>query len=609
MGKRGYDIRKVVFLAVMATAIYLGTAVRPALLDDADSTHAVVARAMLHTGDYTVLKINGIRYLMKSPLHFWLVAGSYAVFGVTAFATRFPVAMAMVLMTLLAYEFGRRFESERAGFYGAMAAASGVGFYIFTRIMIPEAIYALLFLAIFYFFLRGWRGTFPARYAYSICAVLTGLAVLTRGLIGVIFPVFVIGIFLACTGGYRRWRELRLIRNGLIFLAVAAPWHILAEMRSPGFLYQYIIVEHFKRAVGTRYPPDYEGTPLWLWLLAHVGWLFPWSLFAPLALRLRPKPATWKSLDMRGEARLLCFIWVAFILLFFSATTGSRMEYYSFGAWPALALLLGMGLAAAEETSSRWTLRVTAALAVAGVAIGAVLVFFVWQSRGVQVNGDISSLLHERNTDFYRLSMAHFLDLTPQAFAALRLPALLAAIAFVVGFPAAYVLRRKQLATGSVVAIAVTMVTFFIAANIAYGTYNPQLSSYALAEHINQHLQPNDDVMICGNFDWSSSIAFYTGRQVLIFDGRYGTNLEPGAKYPDIPPVFVEKNGFNAEWNSGRRVFLSIPHEGHAVCAEALRGQQAYVLDESGGKLLVSNRRDSNSEPEFSQWTEGELRP
>src|SRR5215813_914265 len=93
-------------LAVLLTltlAIYVGTAGWPALLDDADASHALAARAMLTDGDWAVLHVNGVAWLEKPPLHYWLVALSYAVFGVSAFATRLPAALAVVGLTLLVY--------------------------------------------------------------------------------------------------------------------------------------------------------------------------------------------------------------------------------------------------------------------------------------------------------------------------------------------------------------------------------------------------------------------------------------------------------------------------------------------------------------------------
>jgi len=108
---------QILTLLLLTVTIYVATAARPSLLDDADASHALAARAMLEDGNWAVLHINGVAWLEKPPLHYWLVAASYALLGETAFATRLPSALAVVALVLLLCSFGCRFL-ERAGFYG-----------------------------------------------------------------------------------------------------------------------------------------------------------------------------------------------------------------------------------------------------------------------------------------------------------------------------------------------------------------------------------------------------------------------------------------------------------------------------------------------------------
>jgi hypothetical protein len=156
----------VILLFVLSAVIYLGNAGFPALLDDADASHALVSREMLQRHDWVILYMNGIRYLMKAPLHYWAVAMSYAALGQNEFSTRSPLALAMIGLALLVNAFARRFFGVRAGFYSGLVVCTSAGFFLFTRIMIPEAIYALEFTAIFYLFLRGWTGSLNPRAAY-----------------------------------------------------------------------------------------------------------------------------------------------------------------------------------------------------------------------------------------------------------------------------------------------------------------------------------------------------------------------------------------------------------------------------------------------------------
>jgi 4-amino-4-deoxy-L-arabinose transferase-like glycosyltransferase len=589
---RGIELTRttaVILLFVLSAVIYLGNAGFPALLDDADASHAMVSHEMLQRHDWVILYMNGIRYLMKAPLHYWAVAMSYAALGQNEFSTRLPVALAMIGLVLLVNEFARRFSGVRAGFYSGLVVCTSAGFFLFTRIMIPEAIYALEFTAIFYLFLRGWTGSLDPRIAYWGAAALTGLAMLTRGLVGVIFPTAILFLFIVTTRSWNRWRELHLFSSAAIFLLVAAPWHILASLRAHTFFWSYFINEHLKRAIGTRYPPDYEAVPLWLWLGAHLVWFFPWSIFLPGVRKCVPRPRTWKNLSAEAQARLLLVLWASFILLFFSLTFGSRMEYYSFGAWPAIAMLLGISLAKAEEAGKRWLLGMQAALAVLGAALAAALIAMLWISAKVQVNGDISSLLKEHENDFYRVSMAHILDLTPQAFALLRLPAALAAAAFLFGLTGAWWLRRKQQDRPAAISLAVTMAVFFFAANIALGVFGPYLSSGPLMSKVSPQITSADTLALYGEFDAMSGVAFYTDRQLLLWNGRYN-NLEAGSYYPDAPHIFLTDPEFLALWKGPKRVLLFVPSEQRAAAAQRLPSTGAFLIAESGGKAVYANR-------------------
>ncbi|MGZ4811729.1 MAG: ArnT family glycosyltransferase [Terriglobales bacterium] len=581
------------FLLLLSAAVYLGTASHPALLDDADASHALVSREMLQRGDYVVMFLNGVRYLQKAPIHYWMVALDYKIFGQTEFATRLPVALAMIGLTLMAFEFARRFFGERAGLYAGLVTATSVGMFMFTRIMIPEAIYALEFTAIFYVFLRGWTGSLPSRFAAYSVAVLTACAVLTRGLIGVVFPVATILGFLILTRGWKRWRELRPFSSALIFLVIAVPWHLIAELRAPGFLWSYFINEHFKRAIGTRWPPDYDATPLPIWWAAHLAWFFPWSVFLPLAIKQIPSVRTWfKQTSVEAQARLLLFAWFAVVFGFFSLVVGSRMEYYSFGAWPAATILIGLGIARAEERRDKWLPRLRGVLATIGVALGGVLAWAVWQASRVRATGDISTLLKTHPNDFYRLSMGHLFDLTPQAFADLRTPALIAAACFSVGFGASWLIGRTRRIMAGTLVLGVTMGVFVFAANLAYGVFEPHMSSRFMAEAILQHLRTGDQIFVCGEFDPASSVSFYTHRRLLIWDGRYN-NLEFGSYYPDAPKIFFTDTTFYAYWLSPVRVFLVVPQEQRTAAAQYLERnlkERTWLLIESGGKAVYVNQ-------------------
>src|SRR6266853_338597 len=538
----------VLCLLVLSAGLYIGTGWTPALDDeDVDAAHALVSQEMLQRHDFVVMYMDGVRYLIRPPMHFWLVAASYKLLGESEFATRLPVGLAMVGIVLLSFEFGRRFFGQRAGFYGALAVATSVGMFIFTRNMIPEAIYTLAFEGIFYLFLRSWTGSLDPRVGYWGAAALCAVAVLTRALIGLLFP--------AC--------------------AIVA----------------FIINEHVNRALGTRLPHDYGAVPLWLWWSAHLVWLFPWSFFIPLAIRELPLSArTWRQETSPGmQARMLLMAWAGVILVFFTLESGSRLEYYSFGAWPAIAMLLGLGIAHAEESDGAWVRPVQRVLAGLSVLLSAVAGYFVWGSMHIQAASDVSQHLEMRSPEAYLTSMVHLLDLTPASVADLRLPIILSALSLLCAFVTAWILRERGIRLFPSIALALGMVGFILAAHIAHDVLNPTLSSRSLAMEIKKSLRPEDQIALYGDIRVAPGIAFYSHRDVLLYNAT-GSNLEFGSHYPDAPKRFFDDQDFRRLWNSKGRVYLVVPAEHKEEVRERLPENSMWVLAETGGKTAYVNQ-------------------
>ena len=596
----------VLILLALSLGIYVGTAGWPPLLDSSDAGHAEAAREMLQTHDWVILHIDGVRYLEKPPLQYWLVAATYAALGATAFATRLPLALAVAGLVLMVYFFARRWFGERAGFYAGLIMCTSPGVFLFTRIMIPEAIYALFFTGAFYLFLRAWQGTISARKGYWGAAALIALSVLTRSLIGMVFPVGIVFCFLLATGELKAWRRLPLLSSLIVFLIVALPWHIAAILSGRGgffggFFYFYFINEQIFRALGWRYPRDYEAVPLGLWLAECIVWFFPWIFFLPSGIREIPRlRERRRKLDERGQALVLLAIWALFIFLFFSWTK-SRMEYYSFGAWPAVAVLLGVGLERAESRRKQWLPKVQGALAAVGAGIAAILAVMLWVSRDIASTGDISSLMQTHPTSFYRVAMSDFMDLTPQSFADLRHQALTALIILLCGFIAAWLLRRRKLGLGANVAMALTLAAFFFCANWALGVFTPRLSSEPLAKSILSVWRPGDKIALYGEYDAASSVGFYTRKQILIFNGRYN-GLEFGSYYPDSPKIFLNDRTFWPVWNGSEIVFLVVPPNQASAVMLRMPPDKTFIFEAMGGKTVYVNHRIRPNETSLAEF-------
>jgi 4-amino-4-deoxy-L-arabinose transferase-like glycosyltransferase len=585
-------------LAIVFAAVYFGSLFTPGLLDDADSTHAEAAREMMVRGDYVTLHVNGVRYLEKAPLPYWMVAFSYRVFGVNEYATRLPMVISVLLLGVLALCWGRRAFGERVGIYAALFVYTCAGVYLFTRILIPDVLLSLLIAASLYFFLtalepsaRPWRW-----YASYACVAL---GVLTKGLIALAFPGGAAFLYLVVTGEWRRWREFRLFSGLLLFFAIAAPWHILAGIRNPRFFWFYFVNEHFLRFLGRRYPRDYNKLPATLYWTLHLVWLFPWSLYFPAALRTLINEYKGKRLggaatvsDFAAKTRLMCWLLAGLILTFFAVST--NQEYYTFPAYLPLLLLLADGVSQREQEDcnqnvrSGWLRTSAAILVVIGIAAGIVLCVGLWQSRQLPFEPDIGSVLAKHDISEDTLSTSHMLDLSYASFAALRLPAALAAAALLLAPLVSLMLRLRRRHYAATWTLAIGLTIFLVAAHIALGRFGPYLSSKDLAREIAAQARPQDQVMIYGDQAFGSSLLFYLRRPIELVEGRT-TSMWFGSTYPDAPKIFLTDDDLRGDWSGDTRIFLFVPPHLKARVDGLLPSH--FVVAEISGKYIYSNRQ------------------
>jgi len=571
--------------------IYFASIFSPALLDDVDTIHAEAAREMVLRHDWVTLYTDGIRYLEKAPLMYWGVAASYEIFGVSDWSTRLPLMLGVLALLLATYLLGTTAYGERAGLYSAVVLATSLGPYIFTRFQIPDIIVALWLTLGAQFFLLSLRQQTPSRWVCWGFAATCALNVLTKSLIGLVFPLAAIFLFLLITRNLRHILRLRLLSSTLIFLAIAAPWHILAALHNPsqgavkGFLWFYFVNEQLLRYVGKRVPPGYDTVPLLIFWGLTVLWLAPWMVFLPQSIkqvRLRWALIRGRMTSVQ-QANLFLLIWALVIVGFFTFST--RQEYYTIPAVPALALLIGRWLAKepAQPKESRAG-RISSLVLFAVVAIGSVIgIALLFSSKPPQPGADLADLLRKNPQD-YDFSLGHFLDLTPEALGMFRPQLLGAVLSLLIGAGANLWLRCKRKPAHGNLMLAAMMVVLLWCVHQAFVTFSPILSSRQLAVAIKRHYQPGDVVVIDGQYHEASTLNFYLQVSVRVLHQPSG-NLWYGSKFPDAPRVFETPLTFAELWSSRTPVFLWSDQEN----PKELSGLPHFLLVRSGGKTIFTN--------------------
>ncbi len=582
-------------LLVLWSAIFLGNITRPALLDDADSFHAEAVREMVLSGDWTTLRINnGIRYLEKAPLMYWLAATSVTIFGLHDWAVRLPLALFALFLTLLVYRFGTRFWGEKGGFYSGLVIATALGPFAFTRILIPDVMLSFFLAFCLYMYLQIAVDTdYEPRKIGPVdlpCAGLfasAALAVITKGLVGVIFTGAIILAHIVVTWN---WKVLRRIQFGygiIIFLLIAAPWHIAAALANSDFLWFYFIREHLLRYLGLRYPKDYDTVPLLVFWGLHLVWLFPWSAF--LWSIVRNFPRSLRPADRTARVVLFLCVWIAVILTFFAFST--TQEYYTFPTLAAFALLLGKGISDLDSPenniSRRWGLIGLGTAALVSVAAGAGMIALTWIGNHAAQATNLASTLTV-NPEYYNLAFGHMHDLTAATFAHLSPLVHRTAVFLIVGPIAAFVFALWKRWIVSCLFLAAMMVGLCQSYSAGMSAFEPVLSSKSLAKVIEYYHKPGDMIVINDFYEKGSTLNYYTGLQVHVTDSGFGV-LWYGLQDANAPKLTVTEQEILEKWNSGTRIFLFSEKKPLKEFIARHPDLNFRVLAKEGGKSVLVN--------------------
>lgn len=575
-------------LLLLVSSVYLYAATSRAILDDGDALYATVAQQMVQKGDWVTPYANGVRFLDKPPMMYWLMALACEALGINEFAARLPSALAVLGIGSLLYYLGRKTSGPRSGFIAGLAVTFCAGTFLFTRMVFPDILFVLFLTLSLAAFLEWYsKEGNPVLPAMLFYAALAG-AVLTKGLIGIFFPVAIILSFMAWRKDSRRLRQFHLLKGMFFFLALALPWHVLAARRNPGFLWYFFVNEHFLRFLGRRQPVDYESISLPVFWGLMLLWLFPWSAFFP-ALRSLLQTMVHRPGPVRAAVQI-SFVWAAVVLVFFSIS--SRIEHYALPAFPPLALLIGMALApenrldlAADSGRQRWVARGFSFLGILGGVIGLLLLtaaLIWWGGRFNLFRLQDFAAGHLRA---YRYYFAPLFDMPAHILARLQTPLAGTGLALSIGLPGACWINRRGGRMCAVLVLAVTMMIFCVLAFQSLGFCEEILSSRQFGQRLNTLSRTGDTVIAVGDFETANSLNFYCDVPLEVYMGTAAV-LEWGLRYPDAPARILSGTDFAARWEGLNRTFVLVPDSQIG----SLQLKKACVVLKSAGRSLICNQ-------------------
>jgi 4-amino-4-deoxy-L-arabinose transferase-like glycosyltransferase len=315
-----------------------------------EGRYAEIPREMLATGDWVTPRLNGIPYFEKPPLQYWATAATFAVAGADEWTTRLWPASAGLLTVIGVLLTARRLFSRRAGWMAATVLGSCWGYFLGSQFVTLDMTLTAFMTGALCAFLVAQDARTGARgrrrfmlLAWALCA----LGVLTKGVVGIALPVLALGLYIALTRDFALLKRLTLRAGLALFLAIAAPWFVLVELRNPGFAEFFFVREHLMRYTQ---PVHHRVGPWWYFVPVAIAFLMPWlpAIVAALWHDRTRAPRTAPALD---AAR---FAWcsAAAILVFFSLSS-SKLPAYIMPGIGAVALAAAVPLARRFDATLR----------------------------------------------------------------------------------------------------------------------------------------------------------------------------------------------------------------------------------------------------------------
>ncbi len=553
----------IVVLAVAIGAFYLlFLGVRP-LGVPSEARYAELGREIVATGDWITPRINGVKYFEKPALFYWVQALTIQWLGLGEFALRLPTALFALAGCLLAYAGGRALFDRPTGLLASVMLASMLLWFALSRIVlldVPVGVFLTLCLLAFITAIRAPEGSRKRTVLLYTMYAASAAATLTKGLIGIVLPALVIGLWIVLTWNWRLLTQVRLLSGLAVFLALAVPWHVAVGAQSPEFWHFYFIHEHLERftsKVHGRYQP------WWFFFAILAVGCFPWIGFLLQSIARNLRAVFAGRPDSQVELFLALWFWA--ILLFFSASDSKLIPYVTPIMVPLALMLARYAAASLAEPVAPTGFRIGLWAVAAAAALVALAALGVGAAAPLLGSGDLADDL-----------------MTARPYMGwLCLGASVAAGA--IGFA----MRRGRIGAALALSV-VASAALYQGVDTTMADHQPR-SIKPIAMVLRQIAGPNDEIAAYRTYP--QDLPVYLGRRISVmgWSGEldFGRRIEPATQ----AWMYDDEAEYWRRWNGEGTVFMVAPLAFEATVRETA-GPRYREVARTRRHLLAVNRTE-----------------
>ncbi len=525
-----------------------------------EGRYSEVAREMIVTGDYITPRLNGVAFLDKPILYYWLQASAIKLFGLKEWALRFWPAFIALLGCVVTYVAGRCLFDRRAGILAAIVLATNPLYYgaahyanldLEVAVMISNT---LLFALLAFQAASDRQRTVFILLAYLFCA----LAVLTKGLIGCVFPILIAGSWIALLNRWNTLAKMRLLTGAGIFLVLTVPWYFLVQRANPEFFHFFFVVQQMQRFLAQA---DFNNpTPAWFYVPIVLAGFLPWSIFLFQAFIQQIKLVVKDRQHYSAELFLL--VWAILVFSFFSFPK-SKTVGYILPLFPALALMVGRYLSQSWNKSGRAIFLATLSFIILCIAVVAACLL-VPHIKSVEMAHSLLPYLNDT------------------------------ALLFSIGGIAGCFLLFSDNSLAKLVTCLTSVAVAFLLTLLASATAMNQKTTKPLAMQLKTILTPQDEVVTF--YRYYQDLPLYLERRITIVADWHATDIMHndnwvrelwfGMPFQDTSKWLIEEPAFWQRWNSDKRMFVLMNAQDYLGFSKKTK---SYRLNEYDDVVLASN--------------------